>query len=109
MQPADQALVQKYLSATLTKVAAMKKQLSAAKSTLERQEQALYAATKEASPAAVAPVGLPPAAFKLPAPSPSILDGEVDMQQVNNAIQRLVKGCDCPNLQNDSFPTSKEN
>lgn len=106
MEPADKALVQKYLSATLSKVAKMKNNLAAAKDTLARQEQALYAAAEEMAAAQdqdiVAPVGLPPQK------SPSILDGEVDMSQINAAIKKLTGGCDCPNLHPGNFLPSKE-
>lgn len=94
MQPADQALVQKCLGATLAKVAAMHQNLAAAKKTLAQQEQALYDTIKEAGgePSA-APVSLAP----LPR-SPSILEGDIDMQKLNEAIKRLTAGCDCPNI-----------
>lgn len=102
MEPADKALVQKYLSATLAKVAKMKNNLAAAKETLSRQEQALYAAAEESQPRdVVAPVGLPPQK------SPSILDGDVDMSQINAAIKKLTGGCDCPNLHPGNFLPKK--
>ena len=94
MQPADQALVQKYLGATLAKVATMHQNLAAAKKTLAQQEQALYATIKAAAgEPSVAPVALGPATT-----SPSILEGDVDMGKLNDAIKRLTAGCDCPNI-----------
>lgn len=104
MEPADNALVQKYLSATLAKVAKMKNSLAAAKETLSRQEAALYAATEKngAQDDVVAPLGRPPQK------SPSILDGDVDMSQINAAIKKLADGCDCPNLHPGNFLPKKE-
>lgn len=103
MQPADQALVQKYLSATLAKVDKMKGSLSAAKDILARQEQALYdVADDMAKSGEVAPVGLPPQK------SPSILDGDVDMSKLNAAIKKLTGGCDCPSLHTGNFLPNKE-
>jgi hypothetical protein len=94
MNPADQVLVQKCLGATLAKVAAMHQNLAAAKKTLAQQEQALYAGIKEAGgEPSVAPVSLP--GLKK---SPSILEGDADMQKLNDAIKRLTAGCDCPNI-----------
>lgn len=100
MNPADQALVQKHLGATLAKVAAIRQGLTGAKKILEQQEQALYAATQQqaATEKPVAPLALSPVQK-----SASILDGEVDMSAINAAIRRLEKGCDCPNL-----PAKKE-
>lgn len=98
MNPADMALVQKHLGATLAKVAAMRQGLVKAKNTLKQQEQALYAATQTENTAAVAPVSLPTTKK-----SASILDGDVDMTAINNAIQRLNKGCDCPNIQSPNL------
>lgn len=93
MQPPDQAMVQKYLSATLSKVAAMKKNLAVAQNTLKKQEAALYEATTPPTESdAVAPLR-----------SPSILDSDVDMGQINDAIKRLTKNCDCPNLHSPNF------
>jgi len=96
MNPSDQALVQKCLSATLAKVANIKKNLIAAKTSLRQQEQALYAATEQAATAKKADINLPK--------SPSILDGEVDMSQLNGAIKKLISGCECPNVQNPKLP-----
>jgi hypothetical protein len=93
MLPADQVLVQKCLSATLAKVAAMQQGFIAAKNSLKQQEQALYKTLESTAGESAAPVALQP-----PAPSPSILEGDVDMQKINNAIQKLTSGCDCPNL-----------
>lgn len=104
MEPADKALVQKYLSTTLAKVAKMKNNLAAAKDTLSRQEQALYAAAEEMAAAqdVVATVGM------RSQKSPSILDGDVDMSQLNAAIKKLTGGCDCPNLHTGNFLPHKE-
>lgn len=90
MLPADQALVQKYLNATLAKVAATQKNLAAAKALLHEQEQALYEATESHPEALVAPVGIP----RLK--SPSILDADAEAQKISDAIEKL-KDCDCPN------------
>jgi hypothetical protein len=95
MLPADQALVQKCLSAALTKVYGMQKNLSVAKNKLQQQEKALYETT---------PLPVKQASDALS--SPSILDGDVDMSALNDAIKRLSKGCDCPNLHNPNFPTT---
>jgi hypothetical protein len=100
MNPTDQIMVQKHLGTTLAKVAAIRQSLTGAKKLLEKQEQALYALTQQPA-AAEMPVA--PVALSSERKSASILDGEVDMSQINNAIQRLEKGCDCPNL-----PAKKE-
>ena len=97
MNPADQALVQKYLSTTLAKVASIKKNLAATRATLEQQERALYAATEKTAETQTTPV----AAVQIK--SPSILDGEVDMSALNTALKKLVNDCDCPNTNRTNF------
>lgn len=94
MNPADQAMVQRYLDATLAKVAEIKKNFEAAKASLEQQEKALYAAAGTEKTPAVAP-----------AKSPSILDGDVDMTRLNDALQKLTGAgdCDCPNVKRMNF------
>ena len=104
MQPADQALVQKCLSAALHKVAAMKKNLATAQHTLKQQEQALYSITHSSmSNVPGQPIVEPPVQK-----SASILDGDVDMQDINNAIKRLTAGCECPNVSGLNIPPNKE-
>lgn len=103
MQPADEILVQKCLSATLAKVAEMTQGLLAAKATLKQQERALYEATKDNLPQSpVAPIK-----------SPSILDdsGDPSMRAAHEAIAKLAglsDGCDCPNLEHPSFLINKQ-
>jgi hypothetical protein len=93
MEPADRALVQRHLAATLAKVANMQRSFASVKKELERQERALRESAKDIAPA------LPTNA----AGSPSILDGDVDMAKLSAAIKKLTSGCDCPSTQDPKF------
>lgn len=92
MEPADQALVQRHLAATLAKVSAMQRSFLGAKKELERQEKEL----REIAAASIDPAR----PVEKIAQSPSILDGDVDMTRLSAAIKKLTAGCDCPNIQN---------
>jgi hypothetical protein len=95
MEPADQALVQRHLAATLAKVSAMQRGFLGAKKELERQEKELRESTATSIDSA-------PPVEKI-ARSPSILSGDVDMTKLNAAIKKLTAGCDCPNIQGSKF------